>query len=57
VDSESRTADLADFREQVLELREGTFEFEDNFGNKRMGRERLFPSATVLGGKRVATRA
>ena len=41
----------------VLELREGTFEFEDNFGNKRMGRERLFPSATVLGGKRVATRA
>jgi dihydroorotase len=41
----------------VLELREGAFEFEDNFGNKRMGRERLFPSATVLGGKRVATRA
>jgi dihydroorotase len=41
----------------VLELREGNFEFVDNFGNKRMGRERLFPSATVLGGKRVATRA
>jgi dihydroorotase len=41
----------------VLELREGTFEFLDNFGNKRTGRQRLFPSATVLAGKRVATRA
>jgi len=40
----------------VLELREGTFEFDDNFGNKRTGKQRLFPSATVLGGKRVATR-
>jgi dihydroorotase len=40
----------------VLELREGTFEFDDNFGNKRTGRERLFPIATVLAGKRVATR-
>jgi dihydroorotase len=40
----------------VLEAREGTFEFLDNFGNKRAGRERLFPSATVLAGKRVATR-
>ena len=41
----------------VLELREGNFEFEDNYGNKRMGRQRLFPSATVLAGKRVASRA
>jgi dihydroorotase len=41
----------------VLELREGTFEFEDNFGNKRTGRQRLYPSATLLAGKRVATRA
>jgi dihydroorotase len=41
----------------VLELREGTFEFEDNFGNKRTGPQRLFPSGTVLAGKRVATRA
>ena len=41
----------------VLELREGSFEFEDNYGNKRMGRQRLFPSATVLAGKRVASRA
>ena len=41
----------------VLELREGTFEFEDNFGNRRTGRQRLFPRATVLAGKPVATRA
>src|SRR5262245_9748983 len=40
----------------VLELREGSFEFEDNFGNKRTGRQRLFPIATVLGGKRVSSR-
>jgi len=38
----------------VLELREGTFEFVDNFGNKRMGHQKLFPSATVLAGKQVA---
>jgi dihydroorotase len=38
----------------VLELREGTFEFVDNFENKRMGGQRLFPSATVLAGKRVS---
>ena len=38
----------------VLELREGTFEFVDNFTNTRSGRQKLFPSATVLGGKRVA---
>jgi dihydroorotase len=37
----------------VLELREGTFEFLDNYQNKRTGRQRLFPSAVVLGGKRV----
>jgi serine/threonine-protein kinase len=37
----------------VLELREGVFEFVDNYGNKRTGRQRLFPSGTVLGGKRV----
>jgi dihydroorotase len=40
----------------VLELKEGSFEFEDNFKNNRTGRQRLFPSATVLAGKRVATR-
>ena len=37
----------------VLELREGTFEFVDNYGNTRTGRQRLFPSGTVLGGKQV----
>ena len=41
----------------VLEIRDGTFEFVDNYGNKRPGRQRLFPSATVLAGRRVATRA
>jgi dihydroorotase len=38
----------------VLELRDGEFEFLDNYENKRIGKQRLFPSATVLGGKRVA---
>jgi dihydroorotase len=37
----------------VLELRDGEFEFLDNYENKRSGKQRLFPSATVLGGKRV----
>ena len=44
-------ADLA-----VLDLREGSFEFVDNFENKRTGRQRLFPSATILAGKKVASR-
>jgi dihydroorotase len=38
----------------VLELREGNFDFVDNFTNQRSGHQRLFPSATVLAGKRVA---
>jgi len=42
------TADVA-----VLELRKGNFEFLDNYDNKTTGSQRLFPSATVLGGKRV----
>lgn len=37
----------------ILELRDGPFEFLDNYNNTRAGRQRLFPSATVLGGKRV----
>jgi dihydroorotase len=37
----------------VLELRDGTFEFLDNYKNTITGRQRFFPSATVLGGKRV----
>lgn len=41
----------------VLELREGNFEFVDNYENKRTGQRRLFPSATVLAGKRAAARS
>ena len=37
----------------LLELREGTFEFLDNFKNTITGRQRLFPGGTVLAGKRV----
>ena len=37
----------------VLELREGEFEFLDNYENKITGPQRLFPSETVLGGVRV----
>jgi dihydroorotase len=37
----------------LLELREGNFEFLDNFKNTITGRQRLFPSATVLAGKRI----
>ena len=39
----------------LLELREGNFEFLDNFKGTITGRQRLFPSATVLGGKRIPT--
>jgi dihydroorotase len=41
----------------VLDLREGKFDYVDNFGNTRTGRQRLFPIATVLGGKKVTSRA
>jgi dihydroorotase len=37
----------------ILELREGTFEFLDNYKGTRTGRQRLFPSETVLAGKHV----
>ena len=37
----------------ILELREGEFEFLDNYENKIKGSQRLFPSETVLGGARV----
>jgi dihydroorotase len=37
----------------VLELREGEFEFLDNYQNTIKGRQRLFPSETVLAGVRV----
>jgi dihydroorotase len=37
----------------LLELREGEFTFLDNYENKITGRQRLFPSETVLRGVRV----
>ena len=37
----------------VLELREGTFEFVDNYENVRTGSQRLFPHETILAGQRV----
>jgi dihydroorotase len=37
----------------LLELREGTFEFLDNYKNTIQGRQRLFPAGTVLAGMRV----
>ena len=38
----------------LMELREGNFEFLDNFNNKIMGKQRFFPAGAVLGGKPVA---
>ncbi len=37
----------------IMELREGSFEFLDNYKGTRTGRQRLFPSAAVLAGKSV----
>jgi dihydroorotase len=37
----------------TLELRDGTFEFVDNYKGTRTGRQRLFPAGTVLAGKQV----
>ena len=37
----------------VMELREGTFAFENNDKGMRPDRQRLFPVATVLNGKRI----
>jgi dihydroorotase len=37
----------------VLELREGSFEFLDNFKGTISGHQRFFPAATILGGKLV----
>ncbi|HXS79525.1 MAG TPA: amidohydrolase family protein [Gammaproteobacteria bacterium] len=37
----------------ILELRDGEFEFLDNYENTIKGRQRLFPSETVLKGARV----
>jgi dihydroorotase len=40
----------------LLELRDGDFQFLDNFKNTVSGHQRLFPSATVLAGKRISAR-
>jgi dihydroorotase len=37
----------------IMELREGNFEFLDNYKGVRTGRQRLFPVRTVLAGKSV----
>jgi len=39
----------------ILELREGNFEFLDNYKGSITGRQRLFPSGTVLAGVRVSS--
>jgi dihydroorotase len=41
----------------ILELREGNFEFLDNYQGRRTGNQRLFSIATVLNGKRTPARA
>ena len=38
----------------ILELRDGAFEFLDNYTNKITGRQRLFPSETILAGRRLS---
>jgi dihydroorotase len=42
------TADVA-----VLELREGEFEFVDNDNTKRTGKQKLFTTAVIVGGKKA----
>jgi dihydroorotase len=41
----------------LLELRDGNFEFADNYKGTRTGKQRLFPIATVMDGKRAPQRA
>jgi len=41
----------------IMELRDGAFEFVDNYKSKRTGKQCLFPIATVLNGKRIPARA
>jgi dihydroorotase len=41
----------------IMELREGTFTFVDNYKGTRTGRQRLFPIATIWAGKRTPARA
>jgi dihydroorotase len=37
----------------LMELRDGTFDFVDNYKGTRTGKQRLVPAGTVLAGKRV----
>jgi predicted amidohydrolase len=37
----------------IMELRDGTFDFLDNYKGVRTGKQRLFPAGTVLAGKSV----
>jgi dihydroorotase len=37
----------------VMELRDGRFELVDNYEGTRIGRQRLFPAGTVLGGEPI----
>jgi len=46
-----RTGAVADV--SVLDLRQGQFEFVDNIGGKRIGKQKLFPDAVVFGGRRA----
>jgi dihydroorotase len=39
----------------IMELRDGSFEFVDNYKGTRTGKQRLFPIATVLNGKKVGS--
>jgi len=39
----------------LLELRQGNFEFLDNYKGTITGRQRFFPSGTVLAGKKIAS--
>lgn len=41
----------------IMELREGSFDFVDNYKGTRTGRQRLFPIETVLAGKRIVAKA
>jgi dihydroorotase len=46
-----RTGSQADVA--VMELRQGSFELEDNYKGKRTGMQKLVTTATVLAGKRI----
>jgi dihydroorotase len=37
----------------IIEMREGDFNFADNFGSTRNYKYRLFPFASVMGGKKT----